>query len=156
MNTEELVKELIKHPELIKILEEIFNRNKNDRPNIPHEKLIPKRVYEVTNQKQWPECPAIVKFHSFDKNGNACDMNTSGNGGLPWRYWREIEQPNELKYGLKFWVARDTNRTLTIYIKCPFKGKLSYFPLSPGEYMFIDSRLFPDLKFGDGPMEINI
>lgn len=53
------------------------------------------------------------------------------------------------------WVARDENGYLRLYCKHPEKGDTLWLPKS-GRYMSLDQSLFPDLKWPDPPIAVEL
>ena len=56
---------------------------------------------------------------------------------------------------IKGWVARDENGQLRFYCKHPEKRNTFWLPIS-GRYMSLDQSLFPDLKWPDPPIEVEL
>ena len=56
------------------------------------------------------------------------------------------------------WVARDKDRTLWFFSKFPHQSGIAYYVQDNifGYSSKIDQDLFPDLKYEDGPIEVEV
>lgn len=59
-----------------------------------------------------------------------------------------------------FWVARDKNGSLTLFDVKPVSDSSGYWvqdeEMCKMYFMPLDGRLFPNLKYEDGPVQVNI
>lgn len=59
---------------------------------------------------------------------------------------------------MKMWIARDANRTLTLFQGKPELSKYDpiFQDLYDRDYMTIDQFLFPEVTFENSPMEVEL
>lgn len=59
-----------------------------------------------------------------------------------------------------FWVARDKKGTLTLFDVKPVSDSSGYWvqdeEMCKFYFMHLDGRLFPDLKYEDGPIQVRL
>lgn len=54
------------------------------------------------------------------------------------------------------WAARDQNGNLTLFSQKPSRFSTQPIWISMGEEMYLDSKLFPNLKWEDEPISVEL
>lgn len=77
---------------------------------------------------------------------------------LGGRRYKKNPELNPGRKGIKMWVARDADSTLWLHDTKPYiqDSSKGYYKPTSGRYFEIDSKLFPDLKWEDEPIEVVI
>lgn len=94
----------------------------------------------------------IGGFENWKSNGREIFNNTEVDDILAW-----LKKQKEQKPEVKFtgWVARDMNGEIWIYGAYPEKDSIKQMWVGSNS-MPLDQRSFPDLKWGDEPVEVEI
>ena len=98
--------------ELVSIIEDCNNNEDKYMPEFGE-------LCEVSSSTIFPKFPCTRNFFSFNESGKFIAMDNQGEKGITWHHYRKIKQ--KPKYGITFYIARDTNGYLWAYIEKPLR-----------------------------------
>jgi hypothetical protein len=137
MTNEEEIK---KHKQTIKALEERIEQIEKGITNYPP-KGTPCEVWD----SEWTH--KQLAYSCGDGNFSLC-VGRSSHPAYPFVNFKPLTTP---KLGL--WVARDEDKTLKLCTEKPDRFQTDW-DICDDLYICLDEDLFPDLKWGDNPIEI--
>jgi len=101
---------------------------------------------EEINKKAYEKYPILTRGHGIDLNYGKREM-----------YIEFLQEISALPT-IKGWVARDGDGTLYLYIRPPYRDKNYdwWHPIAGRDKLAIDISLFPELRYEDEPIEVEL
>lgn len=109
--------------------------------------LVDGEIIEVAGNNGWSKYPPLSRV---DGNNRLVVID-----GTPWECWRRAK--TKPKLGIKFYVARNGDGGLHAYHSKPIRSSNGRKFMAMFEiYYRLDNTLFPNLKYEDEPIEVEV